>query len=89
MKQLLLIFTLVITLATACSKSHDALLQAPAKTEYFSRVQFFKDGRKPATDTVWTLTLTSASQLQTYGPLNGYIYNETSTFVDKGVLWSK
>lgn len=90
MKKLTLIAALVIITLVACSKKEGVLTQPNATpNSYFSRVQFFTDGRKPATDTVWTLKLIDQSMVNAYKGQDGYIYASTSTYVERGVLWSK
>ena len=87
MKKLLLLVICSTAMLVACTKRIDV---KPAPPEvFFSRVQYFKDGRKPATDTVWTLHLTTQAEIDQYAPQNGYIYAETSTYVDKGAMWTK
>ncbi len=49
----------------------------------------FNDGRKPATDTVWTLHLTTQLLIDTYKNQDGYLFNQTSTYAERGVLWSR
>ena len=87
MKKLLILIACIATTLVACTKHLD-VKPAPAQV-YFSRVQYFKDGRKPATDTVWTLHLTTQAEIDQYAPQNGYIYAETSTYVDKGAMWTR
>lgn len=90
MKKITLTLALALSLV-ACSKQVDRPEAVTAtKTEtFFSRVQYFKDGRKPATDTVWTLRLLSSDMVTTYQKQVGYVYAETSTYREVGVLWSK
>lgn len=89
MKQIAIIAALALSLI-ACTKSNDQVLQAAQpKAQFFSRVQYFKDNRRPATDTVWTMALTSSTLVDQYSKQNGYVYAETPQYVDKGVLWSK
>lgn len=92
MKKMTLILATMITLA-ACSRQADDLPVAPAQVPvqktFFSKVDRFKDGRTPATDTVWTLHLFSQNMVDSFARYNGYVYMETSTFKEVGVLWTK
>jgi hypothetical protein len=84
-----LITTLVaLVLFASCSKHIDQNPAAQTQV-YFSRVQYFKDGRQPSTDTVWTLHLTTQTLIDTYSAENGQIYADTRTYTDKGVMWQK
>jgi hypothetical protein len=94
---LLLCLAAIMASVSSCSKSVDQPVgngwqawTAPATPDYyFSRVRYFKDGRKPATDTTWTLHLTSEALVQQYQKNDGYVYGETSTYTELGTLWSK
>lgn len=87
-----IIFSLAIVLALAsCSKQAEDLT-APTtepKEQFFSQVKRYKDGRTPSVDTVWTLRLQSQVMVDTYRPLDGYLYDETVAYRMVGVMWSK
>jgi len=92
MKKTLITIAALIMLAS-CSKQ-SAELAAPVdppvqKEKLFSQVMRYKDGRTPAVDTVWTLRLQTQDMVNTYTPLDGYLYDETSTYRKVGVLYSK
>lgn len=91
MKKTLSILAALFMLAS-CSKPADQLegftRQVP-KTQYFSQVKRYTDSRAPKVDTVWTLQLFSQTMVDTYKPLDGYIYETHSTFTTVGVFYSK
>lgn len=70
----------------ACSKQS---LEPPPADKYFSKVQRFKDGRTPSVDTVWTLRLFNQVLVDSFAKYDGYIYDETSTLIEVGVIWEK
>lgn len=89
MKKTLLILALFLA---ACTKQHDAL-QAPTQPakqqQFFSRVQFFKDGRKPSTDTIWTLMMLNQMMVDSFRKYDGKVYWESTIAKEVGVLWAK
>lgn len=90
MKKAILILSILFTLVACSKQSSDLVAPVQPKTEqYFSQVNRYKDGRTPAVDTVWTLKILDQVMLDTYTRQNGYVYNETSTTLTVGVLWSK
>lgn len=88
MKKLTLFLTTLIVLA-ACSKSSDNLLAEEKKEKFLSKVQRYKDGRSPGVDTVWTLRLFNQQMVDSFAKYDGYIYLETNTLTEVGVIWSK
>lgn len=90
MKKAILILSILFTLVACSKQSSDLVTKAEPKLEhYFSQVNRYKDGRTPAVDTVWTLKILDQVMMDTYTRQNGYVYNETSTTLTVGVLWSK
>lgn len=82
-----LLFISILALA-ACSKRVDDTIQpVQPKTDYFSQVNRYNDGR--VTDTVWTLKMMTPEMTDNYKQYDGYIYDQTSTYKTVGVLWSK
>jgi hypothetical protein len=91
MKKALVFLAFVLALV-ACSKPHvepNQAAVAPAKTTYFSHVNYYKDNRQPATDTVWTMRMMSQAMADSFAKDNGKVYWESSTVKEVGVLWSK
>lgn len=93
---LLLCLGTIIASVSSCTKGVDKPVQdpggyvMPAPPDYwFSRVKYFKDNRKPTTDTVWTLHLTTQALVDQYTTQDGYLYSETSTYTELGTLWTK
>lgn len=94
---LLLCLCTILTTMSSCDKDinkpvgngWNAYVVPSAPDYWFSRVRYFKDHRTPATDTVWTLHLITADLVNQYVGQDGYIYAETSTYSDVGVLWIK
>lgn len=97
MKKILLAAIIAISLV-ACSKQSAELETSaaaaapgpdPELQKYFSRVRYFHDNRTPAVDTVWTLRLTDSVMVEHYTAQHGYVYADSRTVTEKGVLWSK
>lgn len=92
MKKIALFLALVVLLV-ACSKENLQRDDAPAaddfKVSYFSRVQYFKDNRKPSTDTIWTLQLFNKQMVDSFAKYNGRVYWESTIAKEVGVLWTK
>lgn len=93
--RLVLLALCLAAILTSCAKSveqpgSNGANRAVEKREtLFSRIKFFSDGRKPGVDTVWTLRLTTPDLVATYQPMDGYVYEKTSTYTDRGVVWSR
>jgi len=87
MKKNLFILAILITLA-ACSRQADDAPEPPTNT-FFSQVTRWKDNRTPAVDTVWTLHLFSQNMVDSFRRYDGYIYFESNTYRQQGVMWSK
>ena len=89
MKKMTFILATLFTLA-ACSKPADQLPDPTvAKENFFSKVTRWKDGRTPSVDTVWTLRLFSQNMVDSFARYNGYVYFESTTYKEQGVLWFK
>jgi hypothetical protein len=90
MKKALILLAFVLSLV-ACTKPQLELgaHQAQAKSTFFSRVQYFKDGRTPGTDTTWTLTMLNQTMIDSFARYNGKVYWESSTVKEVGVLWTR
>lgn len=75
----------------ACSKQSDDVQKrvAPEKNTFFSKVKHYKDQRQPGTDTVWTLHLFTDGLKADFARFDGHTYQETSTFIEVGVIWTK
>lgn len=85
------LFLALLVLLVSCTKEQ-IQREAPltkAKISYFSRVQFFKDGRTPGTDTIWTLQLFNQQMVDSFSKYNGRVYWESTIAKEVGVLWSK
>jgi hypothetical protein len=89
MKKLFVI--LALAGLTACGKEQITDLGRPgfAPEPFFSRVRYFYDGRRPATDTVWTIKIVGDSMQAVFKRLDGYIYEQTPTSLDIGRMWEK
>jgi hypothetical protein len=87
MKKTILSFAMLIALAS-CSKRVEPPPVEP-ENKFFSQVMRYKDQRQPGVDTVWTLHLEGPDMLATFSALDGYVYDETSTYQKVGVLYSK
>lgn len=85
MKKIFLILALLGAMAS-CSRQAD---QVPPQNNFFSKVNRWKDGRTPGVDTVWTLRLFSQNMVDSFARYNGYVYFESTTYTEQGVLWSK
>lgn len=85
----LIIFLSILSLATACTKSNDMQVAQPAQDSYFSRIRYFNDGRTPATDTIWTLHLISPEMVDSFRRQDGYIYEDSRFYLDRGKFWTK
>ena len=89
MKKIALLTALVLTLIS-CSKQASDITAPPAPSlKFFSRIQYFKDNRTPATDTVWTLALFNQTMVDSFARHDGQVYWESSTVKEVGRLWSK
>lgn len=82
------LFLAIATLLVACSKQSSDLVE-PTTHSFFSRVQYFKDNRTPATDTVWTLQLFNQQMVDSFAQYHGLVYWESNTVKEIGVMWSK
>lgn len=82
------IYLLVTVMLAACSRD-DLLAPPPGEEHYFSKVKRFTDDRAPRVDTVWTWLLFNQQMVDSFRQYDGYVYEETSTFVAVGVLWHK
>lgn len=92
MKKALFTLATLILLASCSKQASDLAAPAPPvepKEQFFSQVMRYKDGRTPGVDTVWTLRLQTQDMVTTYTALDGYLYDETSTYRKVGVLYSK
>lgn len=92
MKKTLFTLATLILLASCSKQASDLAAPAPPvvqKEKLFSQVMRYKDGRTPSVDTVWTLRLQTQTMVDQYTPLDGYLYDETSTYRKVGVLYSK
>lgn len=89
MKQLIIALILVLATVSCTKQTLEIAPAKPAQETFFSRVKHFTDGRKPATDTVWTLRLTTDALVAQYRAQDGYVYESTSTYVDRGTLWTR
>lgn len=91
MKKAIYILAFVLALV-ACSKPSVERNPAPVatgKTTFFSHVNYYKDGRTPGTDTIWTLRMLNQDMIDAFAKDNGRVYWESSTLKEVGVLWSK
>lgn len=87
MKRTLLLITLVLSLVACTKTAQDAVLDHPKK--FFSRVRYFNDGRKPATDTVMTIEISDPQVEAAFAPNCGKLYTETTTYREVGVCWQR
>lgn len=90
MKKIALVMIAALLVLASCSKQAADLPVAPPTTaKFFSRIQYFKDGRTPATDTVWTLHLFNQQMVDSFARYDGLVYWESTTVKEVGRLWSK
>lgn len=76
----------------ACSKNDsDAYIRPsePPRDYFFSRVNYFTDGRTPYTDTLWTMRLQSQSMIDSFSVYNGRIVAQTNYYIQIDTMWSK
>jgi hypothetical protein len=88
MKRTLLLITLVLSLVACTKTAQDTVLSATPK-KFFSRVRYFNDGRKPATDTVMTIEISGAQMEASFAPNCGKLYTETTYYREVGVCWQR
>lgn len=92
MKKILFTLATLIMLASCTKESADLLapVQVPSKqVHYFSQVRRYTDHRTPSVDTVWTMRLESQVLVDTYRPMDGYVYETSSTYTKVGVFYSR
>lgn len=87
MKKFLLTLTILAAMI-ACTRDVDRPNE-PDRDHFFSKVKRYSDGRVPPVDTVWTLHLFTQSMVDSFTRMDGYVYNQTTTYVEVGVLWFK
>ena len=89
MKKTLLLLTLTLALIS-CSKNHeDVEKRYPNLQYFFSQVKFYKDGRTPSTDTVWTLRLIDDTMIESYRKQDDYLYEDATTHRTLGKFYSR
>jgi len=88
MRKIALFLALALSV-TACTKSLDIARPEPQFDYFYSRVKHFTDGRKPVTDTVWTMRLSTVTLVDSFRVKDQYVYEVSNTYVDMGSFWSK
>lgn len=91
MKQIFIAMLLAATGLVACSKSDSDAYVRPQPTfeHFFSRVNYFTDGRTPYTDTVWTLRLMNQTMIDSFSVYDGRIVSENSYSIQIDTIWKR
>lgn len=87
MKKIFLLLAITFALIACNKEANDRTDEE--RDNYFSKVKRYTDGRTPPVDTVWTLQLFTQAMVDSFAQYDGYLYSQTSTYREVGVLWWK